>query len=218
MTRLIRYLLALLVRSQGYVAPALLFAATLVVLTTNDQGPLPATYSASAMALFICMTWLTVALVNAEDHTQRSMTRVAAGSLRRVVVACVLGAGVIAAVLMLIGLGYPLLAGKHTVTGTALAVGVLAQLVAALTGIAIGLLCSRLVLRRAGHAVLVAIGLIGVLLLVPRVPPIAPMMRLLSSARRSETMLGPLVVLAAAALAILLVSVVATHVVARRQE
>ncbi|GAA0920144.1 hypothetical protein GCM10009557_90860 [Virgisporangium ochraceum] len=66
MTALTRYALSLLGRGQTYVPPLLLYAAAVVVLTTNDLGPLAGTYAACALTQFACLVWLTVAVVNAQ--------------------------------------------------------------------------------------------------------------------------------------------------------
>jgi hypothetical protein len=215
-TALVRYVLSLLVRGQGYLAPVLLFVTALIVLTTNDQGALASTYSACALTQFVCMTWLTAALVNTEDPYQRAMTVVAAGGSRRVLVANVLAAALMCVMLTVVGLVYPVVAGDHEVTAAALATGVVAQLTSGGTGIAAGLLCSRLVIRRTGYAVLVGLGLIGVLVVVQAVPPVGPVMRLLTSDRPPERMLAPLAGYAAIAAALLLASTAATHALARR--
>jgi hypothetical protein len=218
MIALVRYSLSMLVRSQGYIAPFVLFGTAVVVLTTNDFGPITATYSACVMTLFICMLWFTIALVNTEDRSQRSMTVVAAGGHRRVLVGNVLAAGVICLGLTAIGLVYPICAGLHTVTAVDVAVGALAQLAAGVAGIAAGLLCSRLVIAKAGYAVFASLGLIGLMLLVKPMPPVSPMMSLLSDGRPARAMLVPVAELGVVALGMLVASVVAAGLIARQQD
>jgi hypothetical protein len=108
-------------------------------------------------------------------------------------------------------------AGSHTVTPAALAVGALAQLTCAATGIAVGLVCSRLVIRHTGYAILAALGLIGTFLLVPALPPVAPIMRLLAASRPPAQMLAPLGGFAAAAALLLAASTAFTISAAARQ-
>lgn len=218
MTALVHYVLSLVVRGQGYLAPVLLFLTALVVLTTNNQGALPATYVACALTQLVCLTWLTAAVVNAENPDQRAMTVVAAGGSRRVLVANVLAAVLACLVLTAVGVVYPVLTGDHVVTGAGIATGVVAQLVCGGTGIAAGLLCSRLVIRRAGYAVLVGLGLIGVLVLVPGIPPVGQVMRLLSSDRAPDRMLAPLAGYAAVAVALILASTAVTYTLTRRRD
>ncbi|MEJ3750122.1 hypothetical protein WEI85_43545 [Actinomycetes bacterium KLBMP 9797] len=218
MSALVRYALALLGRGQGYLAPVLLFATGLVVLTTNDRGPLAGTYAACALVLFASQAWLTAALVNAEDDTQHALTVVAAGSSRRVLVAQVLAAAAGCAALTGAGLGYPLVAGQHTVSAAAVGVGALAQLICGAAGIAVGLLCSRLVVRRTGYAVVTGLGLVGVAVVVPGLPPVGPTVSLLSRDLPPERMFGSLAALGAVAIVLLVASAVAAHVAAARQD
>jgi hypothetical protein len=203
MRALIWYALSLLGRGQGYLAPLLLFATALVVLTTNDTGALTGAYAAAATAQFVCLTWLTIAVLNAEDAVQWTMTTVNAGGHRRVLLAGTLAALVIGVALTVVGLGYPVLAGRHTVTGTAVLVGALAQLACGTVGVAIGLLCCRQVIPRAGYAVLAAVVAVGVLIVVPEVPPVGPLVVLLSRDADPATVLAPVAGLTVAAGALL---------------
>ena len=179
MTALVRYMLAGLGASQRYLPPALLFVISVVALTSGGGASLVPSYSASALAQFICMTWLTVVLVNAEDAVQRAMTTVAAQGSFRVLLANVWAAVLVSVTLMIFGLAYPIAVGAHPVTTSAVVVGVVAQLTGGLSGIAIGLLCSRLVMPRSGYAPFAAFGMVLMVLLVPWVPPINPMLRIL---------------------------------------
>lgn len=218
MIALVRYSLSMLVRSQAYIAPVVVFFAGVGVFTTGGAGPLAEAYSACALILFLCMTWLTVALINTEDRTQRAMTAAAAGGETRVLAGNVLAAALIAVVLTVAGLIYPLYAGQHPISGPGLAVGLIAQLTSGAAGIAIGLLCSRLLIRHTGVAVLVAIGAVGAMVLSRVVPPVAPMLTLLESERAPEAMLTPLTGLGVVSLLMVGAAAVTVHVVGRRQE
>jgi hypothetical protein len=218
MIALVRYSLSMLVRSQAYIAPVVVFFAGVGVFTTGGAGPLAEAYSACALLLFLCMTWLTVALINTEDRTQRAMTAAAAGGEPRVLAGNVLSAALLAVLLTLIGLIYPLYAGQHPITGPGLAVGVVAQLTSGLAGIAVGLLCSRLLIRHTGVAVLVALGVVGVMVVFQAVPPVAPMLSLLESERAPEAMLTPLSGLGAVSLLMVVAAAATVYYVGRRQE
>jgi hypothetical protein len=216
-TALVRYVLSLLGRGQAYLPPLLLWASAVVVLTTNDLGPLTGSYAACATTQFVCLTWLTAVLVNTESETQRAMTAVAAGGLRRVFAAHVLAALAISAALTTVGLVYPIVAGEHVVTPGAVAVGAAAQAVCGVTGIAAGLLCSRPVVPRTGYAVVLALVLDGTLLIVNAVPPVGPVVRLLATTLPPHAMAGPLAAHAAVATVLVVVAAVtATAVAARR--
>ncbi len=217
MTALVRYVLAGLFRSQRYLAPALLFATMLVVLTTNESGSPGPVYAACALAQFVTMTWLTMVLVNTEESVQRAMTAVAAGGARRVLLADVCASVLLSCCLAVAGLVYPLLAGDHPVTPIALAIGVLAQLTGGLTGIAVGLLCSHLVVPRPGYALVAALLATGVLALVPWLPPVAALIRLLSTPRPLDGALAPTLGCAAIAAILLAAGTLTTWTVARNR-
>ncbi|MEV6301955.1 hypothetical protein AB0M02_21255 [Actinoplanes sp. NPDC051861] len=218
MIALVRYDLSMLVRGQSYIAPFVLYASAIVTLTTNDQGPLPRVYTASAMTIFICMLWLTVALINTEEPAQRAMTSVAARGEHRVLAANVLAALVICLALTALGLIYPIPAGDHTWSSTDLVIGIVAQLTCGVTGIAGGLVCSRIVVRRTGYAVFLALGLIGVFTLIRVLPPVAPTMVILGSDRPATEMVTPLLLNGVIAVVLLAGSTIAAYQVARRQE
>lgn len=218
MIALIRYALSMLVRGQAYIAPFVLFGTAIVVLTTNDLGPITGTYSACALTQFVCGLWFTVAIVNTEDRAQRSMTVVAAGGQRRVLVANALAATVVTGGLTAIGVAYPVYSGTHVVTAVDLAVGALAQMVCGVAGVAVGLLCSRVVIPKAGYAVFASLAAIGALTMIPPVPPVSPVMALLSRPEPAGRMLAPIAAFGAFALAMLVASVLITEQVARRQD
>ena len=218
MIALVRYDLSMLVRSQAYIAPIVLFGTAIVVLTTNDQGQLASTYSACVMTLFICMLWLTTVLINSEERAQRAMTVVAAGGEHRVLGANLLACLVICAALTAVGTIYPIYFGQHTVTAADIIVGVVSQLACGITGIAAGLLCSRLVVRRTGYAVFLALGLVGVLLVIQKMPPVAATMVVLGSDRTADDMLPPIAAFGLVAVGMLVASTYATYVSAKRQD
>jgi len=120
--------------------------------------------------------------------------------------------------LLVIGLVYPIVTGKHEITPGDLAVSAAAQLGAALVGMAIGLLCSRLVIRRIGIAMLTAAAAILVVLLLRWVSPIRQIMTVLSNDKPAGTNAGPLTLLAVLSGAILLAAVVVTWSIADRKE
>ncbi|MEU6237575.1 hypothetical protein [Kitasatospora sp. NPDC047058] len=204
MTALVRYLCTTLLLSQRYLAPLLLFTGLVAVLTSSDTGPLTAAYGAAAGAMLLCSTWLTIALVGLEDQAHRAVVVVNAGGSRRVLVGTVCAAVLCCLVLTGLGLGIPFLVGTHRLTVAALLVGVEAQLTCALTGIAVGLLCSRLVFRRQGYALLLALVLLSVLMVAKGLPPVNPLLSRLATTSRAADLLTPaggLLVVAAGVLA-----------------
>ncbi|WP_327635621.1 hypothetical protein OHB24_37265 [Kribbella sp. NBC_00482] len=218
MSALYRYLLTSVLLSQRYLPPTLIFLAAMAVGTTSDNGPLQSSYSFCVLAMLVCTTWLTVSIVNHEDPTQRKITLVMIGSSLRVLTMTVAVVLTWCVPLLVIGLVYPIVTGKHVVTAGDLAVGAAAQLGAAMIGIAIGLLCSRLVIPRIGVAMLTAAAAILAVLLVGWISPIRPIMTVLSDEKSAGANAVPLTLLAALSAVLLSAAVLATKVLADRKE
>ncbi|MEU9556292.1 hypothetical protein [Streptomyces fumanus] len=191
MTALVRYLFTVLLLSQRCVAPLLLFVGLVAVLTSNDAGPLTATYASVAGAMLPCSVWLTMALLGLEDQAHRSIVVVSAGSHLRVLLATVGTAAVWCLLLTAAGLLLPLMFGTHTPGPADLALGTEAQLTCALTGMAIGLVCSRLVFRRQGYALVLALVLLLAALLGRGVSPVNITLTHLQNASDSADALVP---------------------------
>ena len=218
MTALYRYLMASVLLSQRYLPPTLIFLAAMAVGTTSDNGPLQSSYAFCVLAMLVCTTWLTVSLVNHEDPTQHKITLVMIGSSLRVLVITVTVVLTWCVPLLVVGIVYPIVTGKHVFTAGDLVVGAAAQLAAAMIGIAIGLLCSRLVIPRIGIAMLTAAAAILAVLLLRWISPIRPLMTLLSDGRTPGGTAVPLTLLTALAAAILIAALFATKALADRRE
>ncbi|WP_406208166.1 hypothetical protein OH807_36295 [Kitasatospora sp. NBC_01560] len=217
MTALVRYLSTTLLLSQRYLAPVLLFIGLLVVLTSNDNGPLTGSYGAASGAALVCSTWLTGALVGLEDQAHHSVVVVNAGDSRRVLLGTVCTAVLWCLLLTALGLGIPFLTGSHRPTGADLLLGTEAQLTCALTGIAVGLVCSRLVFRRQGHALLLALVLLTALLAAKGLPPVNPLLSDLVAATRPADLLVPTGGLLAVAAGLLAAAAALTRAIADRR-
>ncbi|MCG6498460.1 hypothetical protein [Kitasatospora sp. A2-31] len=189
MTAIVRYLSTTLLLSQRYLAPVLVFTGLVTVLTSSDAGPLTATYGASAGAMLLAATWLTTTLVGLEDRAHRAVLVVNAGDPRRVLLGSVCTAVLWCLPLTAAGLVLPLLVGTHRPTGADLLLGTEAQLTCAVTGTAVGLLCSRLVFRRQGHALLTALGLLLGLTVAKGLPPVNVLLSDLATTPRSADLL-----------------------------
>jgi hypothetical protein len=215
---LYRYLMTSVLLSQRYLPPTLIFLAAMAVGTTSDNGPLQSSYAFCVLAMLVCTTWLTVSIVNHEDPTQRKITLVMIGSPLRVLTTTVAVVVTWCVPLLVIGLVYPIVTGKHTVTAADLGVGAAAQLGAAMIGIAIGLLCSRLVIPRIGVAMLTAAAAIIAVLLVRWISPIRPIMTVLSDEKPAGANAVPLTLLAVLSAILLTAAVLATKALADRRE
>jgi hypothetical protein len=214
---LIRYTSATMLHSQRYLAPTLLFLAAVGVSSSNDSGPLAPIYGLCAGALFVCATWFTIALISVEDPAHRAITVVSAGHSGRVLLASVSVAVISCLILAVVGVVLPLLVGTHTFRAADLALGIEAELTGACAGIAIGLLCSRLVISRQGYALIAALAIVLVALLVRGLPPVNALLRLTANTATSADLLGPAGGLLAIAAAILVASSLATQFITTRK-
>ncbi|ANB10555.1 hypothetical protein SAM40697_6602 [Streptomyces ambofaciens] len=216
MIALIRYMSTALLLSQRYLAPLLLFFALVAVLTSSDAGPLPATYGSVAAAMLPCSAWLTMALTGLENQPHRSIVVVNAGSHFRVLLAMVGTAAVWCLLLAAAGLVLPLMFGTHRPGLADLALGAEVQLTSAFTGITIGLVSSRLVFRRQGYALVLALVLLLAVLLGKGVSPINIMLTRLQNAPDPANALMPTSALLAFAAGLLAVGAAITQAISRR--
>ncbi|MZF86636.1 hypothetical protein [Streptomyces sp. SID5643] len=219
MIALIRYTFATVVHTQRYLAPLLLFMGLMGVLTVNGSGPLPPAYASSAGALFVCSTWLTVALMSLDDPTQRAIVVVSSGGRSLKVLLAAVGTALLSClVLMVFGLLFPLWLGSYDVTVADLVLGVEAQLTCALVGIAIGVLCSRLVFRRQGYALVAALALVMGALFAKGMPPVNRLFTLMSTTPDAADLLAPTSGLLLTSALLLAVFTTVTQFVAARRE
>ncbi|MFE0889610.1 hypothetical protein ACFW4Q_11290 [Streptomyces rochei] len=217
MIALVGYMVTVLLLSQRYLAPLLLFLGLVAVLTSSDSGPLTATYASVAGAMLPCSVWLTVTLIGLEDRAHRSIVVISAGSHLRVLLATVATAATGCLLLTAAGLALPLMLGARTPGLADLALGTAAQLTCACTGMAIGLVCSRLIFRRQGHALVLALVLLLAVLLGKGVSPVNIMLTRLQSASDSADVLAPTGALLAVTAGVLAAAVAVTQVVTRRK-
>nr|WP_202510302.1 hypothetical protein [Streptomyces sp. SID5643] len=189
------------------------------VLTVNGSGPLPPAYASSAGALFVCSTWLTVALMSLDDPTQRAIVVVSSGGRSLKVLLAAVGTALLSClVLMVFGLLFPLWLGSYDVTVADLVLGVEAQLTCALVGIAIGVLCSRLVFRRQGYALVAALALVMGALFAKGMPPVNRLFTLMSTTPDAADLLAPTSGLLLTSALLLAVFTTVTQFVAARRE
>lgn len=181
MIALARYTLAVMVHSQRYLPPVLLFVVCLGTFA-HDVGvePVLPIFATMTAVAFVCAAWLTIALVTAEDPVQRAITSVNAGRSWPQLVAVVLVVLATFVALIVVLLALPLILGNRGVGPADLLAGALALLTAAGFGTAVGLPTSRLVIRRRGYALLATLLLLLVFLLVRGLPPVNTLVTLLS--------------------------------------
>jgi hypothetical protein len=220
MTALFRYTAAILFHSQRYVAPVLVFLLAAGAFVHGDANqPAVPVFGAMAGVEFAFAIWLTVALVNVEDPVQRMITAVNSGRSRSILIAPVLVVLACCVLLDALVLAVPVVFGFTGLTGLDLLAGGEALLTGACAGIAIGLLTSRLVIRRIGFALLSILVLLVLFLVVPWLPPIHPVIFLLAG-HPSATggLVGSTSIYTAVAVLMLAAAVLGTHAIAARRD
>jgi hypothetical protein len=176
----IRYLLADLVKSQRWLPPAFVYLAMIGVLYGGDPGtPLPP-YGVSAMVLFPLAAWVTVVLVNNEDPVQRHVTMAAVGGWRRLLGSLVATAFVLTGALVLLATLVPAVIHHHPYALSDVVLGFTAHAISAVTGVGLGVLCSRPLIPTTGWSLVAVLGVSLLLLVVAnRLPPVGAMAHLL---------------------------------------
>jgi hypothetical protein len=166
-------------RSQRALAPVLATLAALAIVH-GGGGESPAdVYGFSAITLFGILGWQAKLSVDTEPDAQRQLSFLAVGSARRDMLAGILAAGATALPTIVIGLVAPWLAGairpldsSGSVLGAVL-FGVWVHLLAAISGVAVGVCASRPVTRARGWGVSTLVGA-SVLVLVLGLADVGP--------------------------------------------
>jgi hypothetical protein len=172
--------LTALLLSQRYLAPLITFLGASAIFCTGATGPILPTYAIIAAVVLATSTWSTIILVNLEGPVSHDVALVGSGGSRaRAVAASALLAAAIGVLLTVLGTLLPLLSSDRA-TWWQVRDGALASLSGGLTGVAVGLVCSRLVIGRIGYTVIAA-SLLAFALLRLDVPPVGHLLRQLSA-------------------------------------
>ncbi|PCG86203.1 ABC transporter [Streptomyces sp. WZ.A104] len=220
MTALLRYHAALLLRSQRWLAPLLLYAAVLAVGVQSGQPVLDSLGFASA-ALLPVTAWAVQLCVTQEPPAARAVASAAAGP-RRVHLAALLTATGCAAALAAVTTGVVLLVSSPLTNDRTVAVsrpsaaiaGLLTALCCVLLGAAVGALSTRPVLSRRGWSVAAAV-LGSVLALVTVGSPARYAVATLVTGSRTGTFQPPALPLLGAAVLAVAVAVLVCRIAAR---
>ncbi|MFJ5772780.1 ABC transporter [Streptomyces sp. NPDC093094] len=221
MTALLRYQLALLVRSQRWLPPFVLYA---VFLAVGVQGGEPVLDSLgyAAAALLPTAAWLVRICVTAEPPAARACVAAAVGPARAHLAAVLVALGAaallgVAATLLVTLISDPVGADHQTRVArpAAAPAGLLAAQACALLGTAVGVLTARPVLRTTGRAV-PALLLAALLALVVTGSPANAAVSGLVTGSRSGTVPLPVLPLLAAALLAVAATAAACALTARR--
>jgi hypothetical protein len=182
MLALLRYLAADVLRSHRYFPPVFLYLLVSGVFDARgDAGSALNAYGASALVLYPLGAWLAVAVGNAEDDTQRHITATAAGGWGKVIAAVAILAAIGLVPLILVSTIWPAITAAHHYGFTELVVGFAAQLACGLTGIAVGVLLGRPVLRKIGWSMLAIAAVVVITFQLGRIPPVGSMVGLLGN-------------------------------------
>jgi hypothetical protein len=216
---LLRYYLADLLRSQRFFPPILAFLLAIGVLVGGTPGPALSAYGSLALVLYPVGVWLAVAVNNAEDPAQRGITVSATGGWTRVAGATTLVSLLTVLVLGLVGTAWPAIISPAPYTWPELGLGLAAQLACGWTGVAVGVLCARPILRRIGASAAAALVLvIATFAAGRRVPPVGSVLGLLAQDRPDLAAARVTVLVALAVAAVLVVHTTGlTAVVSRRR-
>jgi hypothetical protein len=180
MRALVRYVGDDTLRDQRWLAPALTFLAILAVLDATD-GAVRSTYAASAALLLPVAAWVTVVVNRSEDPAQTAITAVNAGSPTRVQLAKLIASGLGCLLLVFAALVAPLLTTSHGWSVSDVGLGVVAHLLCAMFGVALGAVCSPPVLRRPAWVVVAVVSVSLADVLIPNCPPARQVLALLGS-------------------------------------
>ncbi|MFD3723963.1 ABC transporter [Streptomyces sp. NPDC058671] len=165
MTALLRYQTGLLLRSQRWLAPLLLYAA-FVGVGVNPGEPVLGALGFAAAALLPVTAWSVRICLTQEPPAARSVVAAAAGRDRAHLAALVTGTALPVLIGAVAVLAVTALCDRRGVTAPAAAsTGLVAAVACALTGAAVGALTSRPFLRAAGWS-LAALALGSLLALV----------------------------------------------------
>ena len=193
MIALVRYQLAIVALSQRYLAPVLLHVLVLVLATRNDNSDVLPVFALWSGSLLITAIWLTMMVLGAESTAQQDLTEIAARGPLRPLVARILAVGTILLPLIALGSVEPLIVGLIPVTGWDYPIGVAGQLVAAITGVGVGVLCGPPLINRLGVGFLLAALAAVALLLVRPLPVLNGLLRDLST-QHADRIIGHLAV------------------------
>ncbi|MFJ8437579.1 ABC transporter [Kitasatospora griseola] len=181
---LTRYHLELLLRSQRWLPPGLVYLVLMGLGVSGGDDALSA--AAFSAGLLVPVTgWLVRAAVTAEPAQSRACL-VAAAGWRRVHLSALVAAALAGLALGVAGLAGVLLVGSGG-GGGAMAAGLLATVVCVLTGAAVGAVCNRPVVAGAQYAVPLGLGAMVLVLLLPGSPANAVVRALVLGSRHGAT-------------------------------
>ncbi|GAA2676542.1 MULTISPECIES: hypothetical protein [Actinosynnema] len=169
---LVRYLVADVARGQRFLPPVLLLLAVLAMLYAGDAGEAPQAYIGSSALLYPVSVWLAIVVAGSEDPVRHAVTVTASGGWARARVGVALAALVWACGAAVLGTLVPVLTQSRPYPAAVVLTGLAANLVCAVAGVGVGLLCARPVVVRAGWTAVAALALTVAAYPLGPVPPV----------------------------------------------
>lgn len=71
MLAFIRYQIISFIRSMTFIPPAVIFFAWIFILYAYKNAPILSSYGVSSIALYLCMTWITMAIFRLEEESEK---------------------------------------------------------------------------------------------------------------------------------------------------
>ena len=71
MSAFIRYQITSFIRSMTFIPPAVIFFAWIFILYAYKNVPILSSYGVSSIALYLCMTWITMAIFQLEEESEK---------------------------------------------------------------------------------------------------------------------------------------------------
>jgi hypothetical protein len=188
-----------------------LYALLLAPVFNGDPGPPPELWILTVLVLYPVSCWLAVTVANTEDPTQRQVTIAAAGGPGRVAAGVLVTCLLADVVLVALAVCWPIVTTKYAFPTPVIAAGVLAHVVAATTGTAVGLLCARPVMHGIGWTVVVGGGVLFFTATQTWLPPVGLTVRALDTDPVPTTTLVAQAVLGLALSALAAAATVVAH-------
>jgi hypothetical protein len=174
MLSVMRYTAARCAPSQIW-APAWLLALLAIAIAYPPATPAVGSLDIGALLLLPVSAWLAFVTLSTEPGPQAAMLAAAHGGVVRHRMAILASASLAALALVPFSAAYALWHNTGALSGTGLAVAVLAQVVSVLVGVSIGCVVARPLIARTGYALAVAALAVVAFIAVPHLPPLRPL-------------------------------------------
>ncbi|WP_410984046.1 ABC transporter permease [Bacillus cereus] len=154
MIALIRYNFLDYTKSYKYVPPIAMYIVSLLFIYTYKPNPIVATYSETALTLYLLSAWITITLFHTEDPVQEQITLSHTKNIRALYLGKYVTVLLISSVLSLISVISPIIFQmfKEKMTLSLLITGFLSHFSLSILGISITTLFTRNIIKKASTA------------------------------------------------------------------